>query len=163
MKKLFTLLFVLCSLTLSAQVKKKPAVKQPVKNQYYVVKEQIAKLNTKLELVEFELKQLDYLYNDKKFIDGNMLKIGQQSTTYQYKDSSDVVKQNLIKYYEEQFVKIDETQTRKNELVNKISQLEYKLATLPNPEGHWKTYYKGSRKLTVWVENGIEYQYPPKK
>ena len=92
-----------------------------------------------------------------------MLKIGQQSTTYQYKDSSDVVKQNLIKYYEEQFVKIDETQTRKNEIVNKIGQLEYKLATLPNPEGHWKTYYKGSRKLTVWVENGIEYQYPPKK
>lgn len=26
-----------------------------------------------------------------------------------------------------------------------------------------KTYYKGNRKLTVWVENGKEYQYPPKK
>ncbi len=164
MKKLFTLLFVSLSiLTVTAQVKKKTVVKKPAKNQYYVVKEQIATLNTQIEKVDEELKKFEYLYSEEKFQYGMALEVGQSYYADKFRDSSDVVKQKYKDYYKASLAKIQVVQERKNILVNKVGQLEYKLATLPNPEGHWKTYYKGSRKLTVWVENGIEYQYPPKK
>lgn len=160
MKKLFLLLAFSSTLFIFGQTKKS------TKSQYTVVKEKIETLKSKRDLLKKEYDSINAINTrETKFQYGCGLDNRWYDTEQLFKDSTTVVKQKYIDYYKSKKDSTKDLQLKYNIVENELTELEYKFATMAdqNPDGHWKTYYKGNRKLTVWVENGKEYQYPPKK